>query len=34
MRQRDTLIEHIVDTGNLTNVGMEKGDLGLTMSTL
>ena len=33
MRQRNTLSEHIADTGNLTNVGMEKEDLGLTMST-
>ena len=33
MRQRDTLIEHIADMGNLTDVGMEKEDLGPMMST-
>ena len=33
MRQRDTLLEHIENTGNLTDVGMEKEDLGRMMST-
>jgi len=28
VRQRDSLIEHMVDTGKVTDVGMEKEDLG------
>ena len=30
---RNTLIEHITNTGNLTDVGMEREDLGLMMCT-
>ena len=33
VRQRDTLLEHMADTGNLTDVEMEKEDLGPMMST-
>jgi len=33
VRPRDTLLEHTANTGNLTDVGMEKEDLGLMMST-
>ena len=29
--RRDTLIEHIANTGNLTDVEMEREDLGLMM---
>ena len=29
MRQRDSLIEHIGNTGHRANAGMEKEDLGL-----
>ena len=32
VRQQDTLIEHMEDMENLTDVGMEKEDLGLMMS--
>ena len=28
MRQRDSLIEHMANTGKLKDVGMEKEDLG------
>ena len=33
VRQQNTLTEHMADTGNLTDVGMEKEDLGPMMST-
>ena len=33
VRQRDTLTARMENTGELTNVGMEKEDLGLMMST-
>ena len=33
VRQRNTLIEHMVDMGDLTDVGMEREDLGPMMST-
>ena len=33
MRQRNTLIEHMANTGDLKNVGMEREDLGLMMFT-
>ena len=32
VRQRETLIEHMADTGKLIDVGMEKEDPGLMMS--
>ena len=33
VRQQDSLTEHIPDTGNLTDVGMGKEDLGLIVFT-
>ena len=33
VRRQDMLIEHMANTGDQTDVGMEKEDLGLMMST-